>query len=155
MKGTKKLRLQMLLLPVMLVVLLGCGAQSTTSLKDGETDLEEMQTEQTDNKGDSKIIDELWEKLDGVWREEGYTFQGITTYADLTLEFQYIDKNPCMVKNVNSNGQSYYIEDFVYGDSAVKDDEYHYKVYQYKKDSYNTANSSWDDDILLVGMNLI
>lgn len=146
MKITKKFGILMLLFALMIFTLLGCGIQSTalSSSQTGKTDLNETSTEQSEDKdglesqdGEKReVIDELWEKLDGVWNFEEYTYMGRSTRNDkYTLEFQYIDNTPCIVKTTPQKDESIVKETFVYESSA--DDEYHYKAYVYKKDSYD------------------
>lgn len=99
-----------------------------------------------------EVIDELWKKLDGIWRQAAYTpmIGERTTDEDATVEFQYIDGTPRIVRIFKNYNDEYYTREYaVY--ECVKVDDYHYNVYDYKKDSYNVTNSPWDEDVLLAG----
>ena len=97
-------------------------------------------------------IDELWAKLDGVWKLKEYKYMGktVTNYkGEETLEFRYIDEIPCMIKNVQLNDVSSSRENSFYDFSA--NDKYNYNAYLYKKGSYNgDEKANWGDDTLLV-----
>ncbi|MCM1386015.1 MAG: hypothetical protein NC231_01700 [Bacillus sp. (in: Bacteria)] len=157
MKKTKKFGLQILLLALMVFTLFGCGTRSTdsSSSPNDETDLEETSAKQPDDKDDAEsqsqhgenmeVIDELWEKLDGVWDFKELRYMGKTTmYDSYTLEFQYIDNTPCIVKITPKKDESIIKETFVYEGSVL--DEYHYKAYVYKKDSYNGTSMSFENN---------
>ena len=93
-------------------------------------------------------IDELWTMLKGTWVFKEFTYDGNPRdYAEHNLEFQYIDKKPCMNREYQKdNGNS--PDEFFYDLSAI--DEFNYDVYTYKRGSYGGKGTNWSSDIRLV-----
>lgn len=93
-------------------------------------------------------IDELWTMLKGTWVFKEFTYDGNPRdYAEHNLEFQYIDKKPCMSREYQKdNGNS--PDEFFYDLSAI--DEFNYDVYTYKRGSYGGEGANWSSDVRLV-----
>lgn len=101
----------------------------------------------TDDSEPVKTIEELWEKLDGIWVFEEYTYNGETEYyPEHTMAFSYTDDTPCMHLDAHSD-TSYFPDELFYEISAI--DAEHYDLYYYKKGSYNGAKTAnWGSDTL-------
>ena len=92
-------------------------------------------------------IDELWALLDGDWNFEDFIYGGdITIYKDHTMQFQYVDKKPCMSREYPEQGSS--ADEFFYDLASI--DEFSYDVYTYMRGSYGGEGANWSSDVRLV-----
>lgn len=95
----------------------------------------------------AETVEELWTMLEGIWTLEEYRYNGRVTHCadgDHTVEFQYVDKTPRMVK-ASLTGERHYGDRIFYDLEAM--DEYHYAVYTYKKGSYGGEGANWSSDV--------
>ena len=92
-----------------------------------------------------KTIDELWKVLDRTWTFEEYKYNGhALSETAHTIEFRYVDNEPCM-------SWHYQIEPPVTRDRFFCEfepvDKFHYNAYIYRRGIDDPKEGNWSDDI--------
>lgn len=92
-----------------------------------------------------KTIDELWTVLDSTWVFEEYKYNGRTMSETAhTIEFRYVDNEPCM-------SWHYQIDPPVTRDRFFHEfepiDKFHYNAYIYRRGIDDPKEGNWSNDI--------